>query len=248
MESSALHPPEADRSDPTQFSERNLTDGENLERQKEISLDAELNFPGFAKSQNTNWPISLSEFERSRHLYLIARTGSGKSTMLERLVVSDIDAGKPGMFLDPHGESAYSVLDTIKPTRKVSYFDLASTTHAIRYNPIAGIPLQHAAKAANDHIAAVKDIFFQRDFNAPRFTHYYRNHLIPLIEKGDGTLRDLLRMLSDKEFRDACQSAPNRAPGSAPKRDPFERRVRAVALALSELVGVAETGRARVCV
>ena len=44
-------------------------------------------------------------------------------------------------------------------------------------------------------------IVMTRDFNAPRFTHYYRNHLIPLIEKGNGTLRDLLRMLSDKDFR-----------------------------------------------
>ncbi len=133
---------------------------------------------------------------------MIGRTGVGKSTQLENVVITDIDAGKPGMFLDPHGSSALRILDSIKRTRKICYFDLSDLEYPIRYNPIAGIPTDLAWKVATDHVEAVKDIVFERDFNAPRFTYYYRHHLIPLIEKGDRTLSDLMRMLSDKDYRE----------------------------------------------
>lgn len=204
MEASSLHPPEADRREPTPFFEKSteLFEKENLQA-NEISLDAEKNFSYFAKTQNTDFPVALTPFQRARHLYAIGRTGSGKSTMLERIVIGDINAGKPGLFLDPHGESALRILDSVNRTRKICYADFSDHRYPLRYNPVAGIPLQSAAKAANDIISAIKDIFFERDFNAPRFTHYFRHHLIPLIEKGDGTLKDLLRMLSDKDFRDS---------------------------------------------
>lgn len=207
MEASSLHPPGADRREPTQFSNESteLFRGENLEA-NEISLDAEKSFSSFAKRENSDLLISLSPFQRARHLYAIGRTGSGKSTMLERIVIADINAGKPGLFLDPHGESALRILDSVQGTRKICYADFSDTHYALKYNPVAGIPLQNAAKAANDIISAIKDIFFERDFNAPRFTHYFRHHLIPLIERGDGTLKDLLRMLSDKDYRDGATS------------------------------------------
>lgn len=175
--------------------------GENLERQDDFSLNAEPNFSIFAKDSTTDLPIALAEFQRARHLYIVGGTGSGKSTLLERVVINDINAKKPGLFLDPHGESAYRVLNTINRTRKICYFDLSLPSPVVRYNSIAGIPKEHAAKTANDMVAAVKDIFFPRDFNAPRFTHYMRHHLVPLIEKGDGTLLDLLRMLTDADYR-----------------------------------------------
>ncbi len=203
MEASSLHPPEADRSDPTPFIEREtFTDDENLTRQNEISLDAEKSFSAFAQNEINEYLIELSPFQRARHLYAIGRTGSGKSTMLERIVIADINTGKPGMFLDPHGESALRILDTIKRTRKICYADFSSTTHALRYNPMAGLPLHRAAKATDDIISATKQMFFERNFNAPTFTYSFRNHLIPLIEKGDGTLMDVLRMMSDKDFRE----------------------------------------------
>lgn len=164
-------------------------------RQKEISLNAEKNISAFYRFVH-------DEFLRARHAYLIGRTGVGKSTELERVVVADINAGLPGMFVDPHGESALRVLDTIERTRKICYADFSDPEYALRWNPVAGTPKDRAAKQANDIIAALKDIFFVRDFNAPRFTHYLRHHLIPLLERGDGTFLDLLRMLSDKDFRE----------------------------------------------
>lgn len=177
--------------------------GENFNRQDDFSLNADTNFSIFAKDFTTDLPISLTPFQRARHLYILGATGSGKSTMLERVVINDINAKKPGLFLDPHGESAYRVLDSVNRTRKICYFDLSLPSPVVRYNSLAGVPKERAAKAANDMVAAVKDIFFPRDFNAPRFTHYMRHHLVPLIEKGDGTLLDLLRMLTDANYRDA---------------------------------------------
>jgi DNA helicase HerA-like ATPase len=203
MENLDLHSPEAARCEPTQFSEREtFNDGENLKRQNEISLNAELNFSIFAKRISDDVPIELSPFQRARHVYIVGATGSGKSTALERVVINDINSGIPTLFLDPHGESAYRVMDSIKRTRKICYFDLSQPSPVVRYNIMADVPTDNAAKAANDIIAAVKDIFFPRDFNAPRFTHYLRHHLIPLIEKRDCTLLDLLRMLSDSDYRE----------------------------------------------
>src|SRR5437868_3555973 len=142
MEDFFLHPPEAAKRKPTQFSEREtLTDGENLQQQNEISLDAEKDFSGFAKSQIGDLPISLSEFQRARHVYISGRSGSSKSTLLERIAIDDINAGKPTLFFDPHGESFHRVLNALNRTRKVCVFDFADGDYAVRYNPIAGIPL-----------------------------------------------------------------------------------------------------------
>lgn len=197
MEHSALHSPEADKRKLTQFSKDFHREDfrENHKRQNEISLNAELNFSAFDN-------FIHDEQRRNRHAYLIGRTGAGKSTLLERVVVSDINEGKPGLFIDPHGESAERVLDTIKRTRKVCYADFSDTKYSLRYNPLAGIALDEAGKAADDMITATKQMFFERDFNAPTFTYSFRNHIIPLIESGTGTLMDALRMMSDRDFRE----------------------------------------------
>lgn len=154
----------------------------------------------FAFRISTNHTISLSEKERSRHLYLIGKTGSGKSNALEYFAIRDIHAHKTLILIDPHGDTARRVVDTIPSsrTRQTAYLDLADTAYAVGFNPLANIPLKRAALAASNITQALKDIF--ADMWGPRLEHFLFNGLVPLIEHG-ATLEDLPPLYYNTQHR-----------------------------------------------
>src|SRR5436853_7620369 len=97
----------------------------------------------FARHQATNEPISLTDEERKRHLYLIGRTGSGKSTVLEHLLFEDLLNEIPFVFIDLHGRSAPTFLDGVpkQHQNRVLYLN-PSDPLAPAFNPFQtpGIP------------------------------------------------------------------------------------------------------------
>ena len=72
-------------------------------------------------------PFGIRRDDRRHHLYAIGKTGTGKTTLLERLITQDIEAGEGVVFLDPHGDSALRLLEHVLPSRTdhVCYFDPA---------------------------------------------------------------------------------------------------------------------------
>ena len=69
--------------------------------------------------------FGIKEKDRMRHSYIIGKTGSGKSVLLENMIIDDIRAGRGVGFIDPHGESAETILKFIPEERlnDVVYFD-----------------------------------------------------------------------------------------------------------------------------
>ena len=62
-------------------------------------------------------PVSLSVEDRRRHLHVIGKTGTGKSTFLLSLLLQDLAAGRGFALLDPHGDLAQAVIDAVPPER-----------------------------------------------------------------------------------------------------------------------------------
>lgn len=169
----------------------------------EPARDAELSDPAFAYFDYG--AVELSERERNYGLYVLGKTGSGKSVALTNLALLDIEAGKALIFFDSHGDAARSLIDRIPRwcAEKICYLDL-SRMNTVAWNPLIGIPLHRAARAAINLTDALKDIW--PDTWGERLASFLRNGFQLLIEHGHATLRDLPRIYYDKDHREKFTS------------------------------------------
>ena len=159
--------------------------------------------------------LSFSREERERHVYIVGKSGSGKTTTLFNLAMSDIVAGQGVAIIDPHGDLAEAVADCIprERTNEVCYFNVADTDQPVGFNPIAGIRPERQALAAAGIVSAFKALW--GDSWGSRTEHLLHHGVASLIEAGRSTLIDLPRLYTDDAFR-------SRIIGRV--RDPITRR------------------------
>ena len=151
----------------------------------------------------TTWgPISLSREERERHVYIVGKSGSGKSTTLFNLAMHDIVTRQGVAVIDPHGDLAESVGDCIPPdrTHQVCYLDAADPERPVGFNPLANIPAERHALAAAGIVSAFKHLW--RESWGPRLEHFLFHGIMALLAAPHATLIDLPRIYTDKHFRD----------------------------------------------
>src|SRR5947199_6407919 len=93
---------------------------------------------GTTNWRNTNWPFSIKDADRLGHIYVIGKTGVGKSTLLLNMAISDIQKGKGLCIIDPHGDIAETILDCVPPERldDVIYFNPKDIEYPIAFNPL----------------------------------------------------------------------------------------------------------------
>lgn len=145
--------------------------------------------------------FGLWEDDRAFHLHIIGKTGTGKSSLVEQLVRQDLLAGQGLTLIDPHGDLAERVLSyagTVGRT-DVVYLDAADEATAYGYNPLRPIARQYIPLAVSGLLETFKKRF--ADAWGVRMEHVLRNALFAILESGGGTLPDVLKLLSDKDFR-----------------------------------------------
>src|SRR5579862_6697749 len=100
--------------------------------------------------------VVFSREERERHLYIVGKSGGGKSTFLYNLAMSDIVAGEGVAVIDPHGDLALDILDAIPHSRinDVCYLDATDTEWPVGFNPISRIAPGRRALAAAGIVSA----------------------------------------------------------------------------------------------
>lgn len=157
----------------------------------------------FAKT-NTREPhkvFGIKQADRLFHLYAIGKTGTGKSTLLETLLRQDIEAGRGFALIDPHGDLAERVAAYACEMRPESliYLNAADPSQPYGYNPLRKVTPSKIPLA----VSGLLEVFKKRwsDAWGVRMEHVLRNSLFALIEKGDATLPDVLRLVSDKHYR-----------------------------------------------
>jgi hypothetical protein len=106
-------------------------------------------------------PLALSQVDRRQHLYVIGKSGTGKTTLLHNLMVQDIEAGHGLAFLDPHGDEATNLLDCIPSHRikDVVYFNPADTEHPIGLNLLGSTDSDNRHLVASGVVSAFKNIW-----------------------------------------------------------------------------------------
>jgi hypothetical protein len=146
--------------------------------------------------------VVFSRDERERHVWIIGKSGSGKSTVLFNLAMGDIYAGEGVAVIDPHGDLAEDILDAIPNWRinDVCYLDAGETDYPVGFNPATKIAPERRALAASGIVAAFKHLWF--DSWGPRLEHFLFHGVSALLSRRHATLIDLPRLYTDDRFRE----------------------------------------------
>ena len=166
-------------------------------REKEADV-AEL---GLLKFRDRNECFGIRSDDRLRHLAIIGKTGMGKSTLLQRLMVSDIRAGRGVALIDPHGDLAEGILQCVpnRRTNDVVLFDAGDRDFPVSFNPLSRPAVEQRPLVAAGVVSA-----FKKRYGVswgPRLEYILRNALLTLLEQQGTSLASLLRLLSDKHYR-----------------------------------------------
>lgn len=161
---------------------------------------------GFTLLGKTNFRGSSQEFgiktlDRRRHIYVIGKTGMGKSTLLENMIYSDIKSGKGVGVVDPHGDLADHVLDFVPSNRTndVILFDPADRDFPVAFNMLENIDPAYNTIVASGLVGIFKKIYAESW--GPRLEHILRNTILGLLEYPGTTMLGVTRILQDDDFR-----------------------------------------------
>lgn len=163
--------------------------------------DERIVYFGETDFRNKKIRFGIKAKDRGRHMYVIGKTGMGKSTLLENLVVQDIQNGEGVGFIDPHGSSAETLLSYVPEHRikDVVYFAPFDQEYPIAFNVMEQVGKDQRALVASGLIAAFKKVWV--DAWSARMEYILNNILLALLETPGSTLLGVNRMLSDKDFR-----------------------------------------------
>jgi Type IV secretion-system coupling protein DNA-binding domain len=152
-------------------------------------------------ARNSRIRFGIKQKDRSRHVYVIGKTGMGKSTLLENMAAQDIQDGNGMCFIDPHGKTAELLLEYIPKERMndVLYFAPFDMEHPISFNIMEDVGYDKRHLVVSGLMSAFKKIW--KDAWSARMEYILSNTLFALLEYPDATLLSVNRMLSDKAFR-----------------------------------------------
>jgi energy-coupling factor transporter ATP-binding protein EcfA2 len=165
-------------------------------------MNPEISYFATTNARQPHRPFGIYQADRMQHVYVLGKTGTGKSTLLETLFMQDVQHGRGCILLDPHGDLADRISKQIPASQahRLYLVDLASEGLGIGYNPLKGVVREFIPLAVSGLLET-----FQHHFGAkawgPRMEHIFRNVLYALLETGEHDLTDVLRMLSEREFR-----------------------------------------------
>ena len=163
--------------------------------------DEKISYFAETDSRNKRVPFGIKAKDRSRHVYVIGKTGMGKSTLLENLAVQDIQNGEGIAFIDPHGKTAELLLEYVPKERikDVIYFAPFDTEFPVSFNVMEDVGVNKRHLVANGLMSAFKKIWV--DAWSARMEYILNNILLALLEYPGSTLIGVNRMLSDKDYR-----------------------------------------------
>jgi hypothetical protein len=149
-------------------------------------------------------PVYISDDDRRRHMYIIGKTGTGKTELLKELIMQDIRAGKGICFMDPHGDAIQDILKLIPPERAedVIYFNPGDTDRPIGLNLLEAHTEDQKHFVATAVINMMYKLFdpYKTGIVGPRFEHAVRNAMLTAMYEEGSTFVEVMRILTDAGF------------------------------------------------
>lgn len=164
-------------------------------KEKEVAVFARTSF------RNEQTPFGIKRKDRRAHMYVLGKTGTGKSTLLEALMLNDMKRAYGFALLDPHGDLLKRIRDRIPADRtdEVIDLDVSNPTQPYGFNPLANVAPPKRPLACSGLVQVLKHLW--SDSWGPRLEHILRNCLLSLLDYPDSTFSDILKLLSSKNFR-----------------------------------------------
>jgi type IV secretory pathway TraG/TraD family ATPase VirD4 len=145
--------------------------------------------------------FGIKKDDRFSHVYVIGKTGTGKSTLIEAMALQDLDRGNGFALIDPHGDLVARIAARIPAAQRdrVIYLDATDQNQPYGYNPLRHVRDDRIALAASGMMDVFKKMW--PDAWGVRMEHILRNVLMALLEQSNATLHDVLRIFADNGFR-----------------------------------------------
>lgn len=161
-----------------------------------------INFFARTTFRGHNRKFGIKEEDRTRHFYVIGKTGTGKTAMMKNMAIQDIRNGKGVGFIDPHGEDAESLLDYIPSHRinDVVYFNPADRDYPIAFNVMEHVGPEKRHLVASGLLGVFKKIW--PDVWSARMEYILSNTILALLEYPGSTILAINRMMGDTDYRE----------------------------------------------
>lgn len=151
--------------------------------------------------RNDTRSFGIKDADRFFHLYVIGKTGTGKSTLIESMAMQDLAHGHGFALLDPHGDLVERITtgQLAQATDRIVYLNVPNSLQPYGYNPVRHVADQYVPVAASGLLETFRKIW--PDAWGVRMEHVFRNVLYALLERERSTLADVPRFLLDKDWR-----------------------------------------------
>lgn len=149
--------------------------------------------------------VRLDQTDRRRHAYIVGQTGTGKSTLMENMIVQDMAAGSGLAFIDPHGDTAERLLAKVPPGRSedVVYFDPAETERPLGLNLLEFNRPEQKDFLIQETINLLYKLYDpgRTGIIGPRYEHWYRNAALTIMADPNGaTFIEIPKVFTDQEY------------------------------------------------
>ncbi|MEI7792575.1 MAG: DUF87 domain-containing protein [Candidatus Berkelbacteria bacterium] len=162
----------------------------------ELTVIGETNFRNIFKI------FGIKKDDRRRHVYIVGKSGVGKSVLIENMAHDDVMEGRGVIIVDPHGELADKILSCVPENRieDVVVFDPSDRDYPVAFNLLENVDDDFKSIVASGFVGIFKKIF--GDSWGPRLEHILRNTVLALLDYPESTMLDIPRMLTNNGFRD----------------------------------------------
>lgn len=166
-----------------------------MAEQNDITLFARTNFRG------KEVPFGIKKDDRRRHMYIIGKTGMGKTTLMENMIIQDIINGNGLAFVDPHGDSVEKILNYIPSSRvnDVVYFNPSDLEFPIAFNILESVDSQYKHLVASGLMGVFTKIW--AGVWSSRMEYILNNTILALLDSPGNTLLGISRIFLDKKYR-----------------------------------------------
>lgn len=161
----------------------------------DIVYFAETNF------RNQRRKFGIKRDDRRRHMYVVGKTGMGKTVMLQNMIVQDIARGEGVAVVDPHGELVEGLLNTIPKNRinDVVYFNPADLEYPIAFNILESVDDEYKHLVSSGLMGVFTKIW--ANMWSARMEYILNNCILALLDSPGNTLLGINRLLVDKDYR-----------------------------------------------
>lgn len=160
-------------------------------------------FLGWSVYRGIKRPVYIGDDDRRRHIYVVGKTGTGKSELLKQLILQDIKEGKGVCFIDPH-DTIEKIMEFIPPERAedVIYFDPSDIERPMGLNMLEAKTEEQKHYVVTSIVGLMYKLYdpHQTGIIGPRFEHAIRNAMLTVMSEPGNTFIEVVRVLTDASY------------------------------------------------